>query len=59
MVRFCKRLILDESGATAVEYGLIGALVVVTAMGSLSALGESMSSIFVRVQTAIDSVLTQ
>jgi len=59
MVSFCKRLIEDESGATAVEYGLIGALVVATAMGSLTALGESLSSIFIRVQTALDSVLTQ
>ncbi|MBT5048947.1 MAG: Flp family type IVb pilin [Rhodospirillaceae bacterium] len=51
-------LIEDESGATAVEYGLIGALLVVTAVGSISELGESIANIFLRVQTTIDSVVT-
>lgn len=50
-------LIEDESGATAVEYGLIGALLVVTAVGSISELGESIADIFLRVQTTIDSVV--
>ena len=36
----------DESGATAIEYGLIVALVSVAAMAALSALGDSLSSVF-------------
>ena len=47
----------DESGATAVEYGLIGALIVAAGIGSITALGESIASIFVTVQTTIDGVV--
>jgi pilus assembly protein Flp/PilA len=36
----------DESGATAIEYGLIVALVSVAAIVALTSLGGSLSSIF-------------
>ena len=36
----------DESGATAIEYGLIAALVSVAAIGALSAVGDSLKDIF-------------
>ncbi|NNG05165.1 MAG: Flp family type IVb pilin [Inquilinus sp.] len=36
----------DESGATAIEYGLIAALVSVAAIVALSALGNSLEAIF-------------
>jgi len=36
----------DESGATAVEYGLIAALVSVAAIVALTSLGLSLSTIF-------------
>ena len=39
----------DESGATAIEYGLIAALVSVAAIGALSAMGDSLVDIFNRV----------
>jgi pilus assembly protein Flp/PilA len=35
----------DEDGATAIEYGLIAALVSVAAIGALSALGDSLNSL--------------
>ena len=41
-----RHFVRDESGATAIEYGLIAALVSVAAIGALSALGESLNSIF-------------
>ena len=34
-----RRLLADRRGATAVEYGLIAALIVVALLGGLSALG--------------------
>ena len=34
-----RRLLADQSGATAIEYGLIVALIAVTAIGGISALG--------------------
>ncbi len=39
-------LLKDESGATAIEYGLIAALVSVAAIATLQLLGESLRDIF-------------
>jgi pilus assembly protein Flp/PilA len=36
-----KRFFKDESGATAIEYGLIAALVVVAVIGGISSVGQS------------------
>ena len=36
----------DESGATAVEYGLIAALVSVAAIAAMTLLGQNLSAIF-------------
>ena len=45
----------DESGATAIEYGLIAALVAVGLIAALTALGESLSAIFRTVSSELDS----
>ena len=36
-----KKFIRDERGATAIEYGLIAALIVVAVIGGISAVGQS------------------
>ncbi len=36
----------DESGATAIEYGLIAALVSVAAISALTAMGNSLQTMF-------------
>ena len=41
-----KKFLQDESGATAIEYGLIAALVSVAAIGALSAMGDSLQTMF-------------
>lgn len=41
----------DESGATAIEYGLIAALVAVVIIAALGALGTNLSSTFNKVST--------
>lgn len=41
---FMKRLIADESGATAIEYGLIVALIAVAAIAALSGAGNALSA---------------
>ncbi|WP_020593596.1 Flp family type IVb pilin [Kiloniella laminariae] len=46
MKKFAKDFLNDESGATAIEYGLIAALVSVAAIGALSAMGDSLKDIF-------------
>jgi pilus assembly protein Flp/PilA len=48
-------LIHDETGATAIEYSLIAALVSVAAVGALSAMGTSLSDLFSSVSTTIDA----
>lgn len=39
----------NESGATAIEYGLIAALIAVAIIGSVTALGDNASTTFKKV----------
>ena len=55
MLSFLKTVIRDQSGATAIEYGLIAALVAIAAMGGMSLLGTSLNSIFSSVGTTLQS----
>jgi pilus assembly protein Flp/PilA len=43
----------DEDGATAIEYGLIAALVSVAAIGALTAMGDSLATMFNTVSSAL------
>ena len=45
----------DESGATAIEYGLIAALVAIGLIAALTALGKSLSKIFTHVATTLNT----
>lgn len=47
------KFIRDENGATAIEYGLIAALIAVVIIGALTALGSSISAKFSTVETAV------
>ena len=47
----------DERGATAVEYGLMVALIAVVIIGAVTALGGNVSAIFTRAATTVNSVL--
>lgn len=48
----------DESGATAIEYGLIAALVSVAAIAALTAMGASLNTMFTAVSAALDGATT-
>jgi pilus assembly protein Flp/PilA len=48
----------DEDGATAIEYGLIAALVSVAAIGALTAMGNSLSTMFSTVATALSTAVS-
>ena len=48
-----QRLIKDESGATAIEYGLIAGLVAVAIIAALTALGSSLDGLFSSVATTV------
>ena len=44
----------DEEGATAIEYGLIAALIAVVIITALIAVGNSLSTTFTTVQSGVD-----
>ena len=48
-----KRFMDDESGATAIEYGLFTALFSLVMIGSLNALGGHLKSTFATVSTQL------
>lgn len=57
----CKTLsnfIKDESGATAIEYGLIAALVSVAAIAALTAMGEELQNMFNTVADELKNAQT-
>ena len=49
LIRFLK----NEDGATAIEYGLIAALISVAIVGALLALGPQLVSVFSQVTAAL------
>lgn len=49
------KLLRDEAGATAIEYGLIAALIAVAAITAMQGLGNQLSSTFGNVSTNMAS----
>ena len=45
-----RKLRADQRGATAIEYGLIAALIVVAMMGGLSAMGGGSAGMWGKIQ---------
>jgi pilus assembly protein Flp/PilA len=55
MLALMTALFNDETGATAIEYGLIAALVAIAAMGGMALLGTSLNSMFSNVGTTLQT----
>ena len=53
MAKFVK-LIKNEKGATAIEYGLIAALIAVAAIGAMQGIGTKLSSTFSNVSNQLN-----
>jgi pilus assembly protein Flp/PilA len=53
MTNLFTRFVRDESGATAIEYGLIAALIAVVIIGTLTAIGTNLSTKFNSVATSL------
>jgi pilus assembly protein Flp/PilA len=53
MTHLFKRFAQDESGATAIEYGLIAALVAVAIITALTTLGTDLTDTFTSVSEAL------
>lgn len=49
MKKLVKRFVANESGATAIEYGLIASLIAVTIIGAATTLGTKVSETFTSV----------
>ena len=55
MTKFLSKLRRNEEGATAIEYGLIAALVAIGLITALGELGGSMSNIFGNASDTLDT----
>ena len=51
------KIFKDESGATAIEYGLIAALVSVAAITALTAMGGSLDTMFTNVSGILNKAV--
>ncbi|MVA98248.1 Flp family type IVb pilin [Nitratireductor sp. CAU 1489] len=54
MSKLFARFVKDESGATAIEYGLIAALIAVAIMAGAGALGKSLDGQFTEIAKELD-----
>ena len=58
MLKIFRKLRKSDRGATAIEYGLIAALVSIAAIAAFQSLGDSLVSIFSGVNSSIEGVMT-
>ena len=54
-MKFINKLIRDEAGATAIEYGLIAALIAVAAITAMQGLGNQLKTTFNTTSSAMAS----
>jgi pilus assembly protein Flp/PilA len=55
MRKFLTKLIHDESGVTAVEYGLLAALIAVAAVTIMGTVGTNLSTTFSKVAAKLQA----
>ena len=53
-MKFLNKLLRDEQGATAIEYGLIAALIAVAAIVAMQNLGTELSTTFSTVEKKLE-----
>ena len=53
MSKIVTRFMKDESGATAIEYGLIAALIAVVIIAAVTTLGTTLSSKFTSIANTV------
>jgi len=52
---FINKLLRDEAGATAIEYGLIAALIAVAAITTMTTLGSNLNSTFKKTSDTLQT----
>jgi pilus assembly protein Flp/PilA len=53
MSKFIKKMIRNNEGATAIEYGLIAALIAVAAIGAMQGIGRKLNTTFNNVGASL------
>jgi pilus assembly protein Flp/PilA len=53
MNKFFARFVRDESGATAIEYGLIAALIAVVVITALTTIGTKLNTTFTSIANSL------
>lgn len=55
MLKTFKRFATDESGATAIEYGLLAALISVAIIATVRSLGSSLTNTFSKIDASLNN----
>ena len=58
MTKLFSRFLKDESGATAIEYGLIAALISVAIITGATTLGNTLNTVFSNISTKMNNAST-
>jgi pilus assembly protein Flp/PilA len=58
MLRFFRKLRKDESGATAIEYGLIAGLISVIIISAVTLVGSQLQAVFYYIGSTLETVPT-
>ena len=48
------KLVKNENGATAIEYGLIAALIAVAAVAAMTTVGTNLTAVFTTIGTSLN-----
>ena len=56
MLRYARKIRDDESGATAIEYGLVAGLISIVIVTVVTAVGSKLTGVFVIIGSTLDSV---
>ena len=57
IVKFFKQFARDEEGVTAIEYGLIAALIAVTIIVATTTVGDNLVLVFTEISTELAAAL--
>ncbi len=52
-MKFINKFIRDESGATAIEYGLIAGLIAVVIITAVGLVGDDLLAVFTKISTEL------
>lgn len=52
-MKFLSKIVKNENGATAIEYGLIAALIAVAAIVAMGSLGSNLTNTFTTVSNSL------